>query len=91
MIGDAGAISALMPGLAPEGCPVLLGGGRDPLPVPMGYPAGGERGILGSIAGTPCGNQRAPNLSVPTGVRPMIEALPLDRAMEPAGKCGPAT
>lgn len=82
MFADPAAISALLPGLAPEGRLVLLGGGRDPLPVSMGYLVGGERGILGSITGSPYENERTLDFSVLTGVRPMIKTRPLDRAME---------
>ncbi len=82
MIADTTAIASLMPGLAPEGRLVLLGGGRDPLSVSMGQMVGGERGILGSITGSPYENERTLDFSVLTGVRPMIETMPLERAME---------
>ncbi|RQP04656.1 MAG: alcohol dehydrogenase [Paracoccus sp. BP8] len=82
MISDVAAISALLPGLAPEGRLVLLGAGKDPLPVPMGHLVGGERSVIGSITGSPYENERVLDFSVLTGARPMIETMPLERAME---------
>ena len=81
-IGDAGAVSALMPGLAPGGRLVLLGIGKDPLGVSMGPVVGGERGVIGSITGSPYENERTLDFSVLTGVRPRIETMPLERAQE---------
>lgn len=81
-IGDAGVVSALIPGLAPWGRLVLLGIGKDPLAVAMGQIVGGERGVIGSITGSPYENERALDFSVLTGVRPMIETMPLERAAD---------
>lgn len=81
-IGDAGVASALIPGLAPGGRLVLLGIGKDPLAVAMGQIVGGERGVIGSITGSPYENERALDFSVLTGVRPMIETMPLERAAD---------
>ena len=82
MIADTDAIAALMPALAPEGRLILLGAGKTALPVPMGHLVGGERGIIGSITGTPYENERTLDFSVLTGVRPRIETMPLEHAME---------
>lgn len=82
MISDSAAIAALLPGLAPEGRLVLLGAGKDPLPVPMGHLVGGERSVIGSITGSPYENERVLDFSVLTGARPMIETMPLERAMD---------
>lgn len=81
-IGDAGVVSALISGLAPGGRLVLLGIGKDPLAVAMGEIVGGERGVIGSITGSPYENERALDFSVLTGVRPMIETMPLERAAD---------
>lgn len=78
----AGPVAALMPGLAPEGRMVLLGVGKDPLPVAMGPLIGGERGVIGSITGSPYEKERALDFSVLTGVRPRIETMPLERAAD---------
>lgn len=75
-------VAALLPGLAPEGRLILLGVGKDPLPVAMGPLIGGERGVIGSITGSPYDSERALDFSVLTGARPWIETLPLERAAE---------
>ncbi len=81
-IGNAEAVSSLMDGLAPQGRLVLLGAGKDPLPVSAGYLVGGERSVLGSITGSPYENERTLDFSVLTGVRPLIETMPLEKAVE---------
>lgn len=81
-IGNADAVTALMPGLAPRGRLVLLGAGKEPLPVSAGQLVVGERSVLGSITGTPYENEKALDFSILTGVRPRIETMPLERAFE---------
>ena len=89
-IGNAEAISALMPGLAPEGRLVLLGVGKDPLAVSMCQLVGREREVIGSIIGSPYENERTLDFSMLTGVRPRIETMPLERAEEATTRCDPA-
>jgi len=79
-IGVPAAVSALMPGLAPQGRLVLLGAGKDPLPVSTGHLVVGERSVLGSITGTPYENERTLDFSVLAGVRPRIEVMPFEQA-----------
>jgi len=74
------AVSALLPALAPQGRLVLLGAGKDPLPVSSGYLVGGERSVIGSITGSPYENEKTLGFSVLAGVRPMIEVMPLEAA-----------
>jgi len=81
-IGQADAVAALMPGLAPHGQLILLGAGKDPLPVSMGPMVVGERGVRGSLTGSPFENERALDFSVLAGVRPLFETMPLERANE---------
>jgi alcohol dehydrogenase len=81
-IGNAEAVSSLMGGLAPQGRLVLLGAGKDPLPVSTGHLVVSERSVLGSITGSPYENERTLDFSVLTGVRPLIETMPLDKAFE---------
>ena len=38
--------------------------------------------VLGSITGSPYENERTLNFSVLTGVRPQIETMPLEKAVE---------
>ncbi len=79
---QAAPIAALAPGLAPEGRLVLLGVGKEPLPVAMGRLIGGERGVIGSITGSPYESERTLDFSVLTEARPWIETMPLERAEE---------
>ena len=82
MISDPAAITASLAGLAPQGRLVVLGARKDPLPVSAGFLVSGERSVLGSITGSPYENEKTLNFSVLTGVRPLIETLPLERANE---------
>lgn len=81
-IGDPAAVAPLMGGLAPRGRLVLLGAGKDPLPVSTGHLVVGERSMLGSITGTPYENEKTLNFSVLSDVRPMIEVMPMEQANE---------
>jgi len=81
-VNHADAVSDAMSGLAPQGRLVLLGAGSDPLSVSAGYLVGGERGVLGSITGSPYENEKTLDFSVLAGVRPRIEVMPLENAME---------
>ncbi|MFJ1311539.1 alcohol dehydrogenase [Agrobacterium sp. P15N1-A] len=81
-IGNADAVAEIMPALAPEGRLVVLGVAKDPLSVSTGFLVGGERGVMGSITGSPFENERTLDFSVLSGVRPMIETMPLERAQE---------
>jgi alcohol dehydrogenase len=82
MVGDAGAVSAMLGGLAPQGRLVLLNPAREPLQVSAASLVGGERGILGSITGTPHESEKTLNFSVLADVRPKIEVVPLEQANE---------
>ncbi|WP_085032680.1 alcohol dehydrogenase [Ensifer aridi] len=84
--GNPTAITALMPALAPEGRLIVLGVGKDPLPVSTGYLVGAERGVIGSITGSPFETERTLDFSMLTGVRPMIETMPLERAQDAVQK-----
>lgn len=79
-ISHAATVSALMPGLAAQGSLVLLGAGPDPLAVSTGQLVVGERSVMGSITGTPYENEKTLDFSVLSGVRPLIEVLPLEQA-----------
>lgn len=81
-IGQAETVSGLLGALAPMGRLVLLGGGKDPLAIPIGPLVAGERSVLGSITGSPYENERTLDFSVLTGVRPKIEVMALEQANE---------
>ncbi len=79
-IGDSATVSTLISGLAPQGRLVLLGAGKDPLPVAAGSLVVGERSVLGSITGSPWENEKTLNFSALVDVRPWIEVMPLEQA-----------
>ncbi|PTU80022.1 alcohol dehydrogenase [Pseudomonas indoloxydans] len=81
-IGAPAVVSPLMAGLAPQGRLVLLGAGKDPLPVSAGHLIVGERSVLGSITGSPWENEKTLDFSVLAGVRPKIEVMPFEQANE---------
>lgn len=78
----AAATAALLPGLAAGGRMVLLGVGHDPLAVSRGALVGGERGVVGSLTGSPHDSERTLDFSLLVGARPWIETMPLERAAE---------
>jgi len=59
---------------------VLLGAGKDRLAISPSPLVIGERGVLGSLTGSPFENEKALNFSVLTGVRPLIKTMPLEQA-----------
>lgn len=79
---NASAAAPLMNGLAPGGRLMMLGAGKDPLAISTGFLVGGERSIFGSITGSPYENERTLDFSVLTGVRPVIETMPLENAFK---------
>ncbi|MGU7775230.1 alcohol dehydrogenase [Burkholderia sp. MR1-5-21] len=79
-IGNAATVSAVIGGLAPQGRLVVLGIAQDALAVSTRQLVGGERGITGSITGSPYESERTLDFSVLSGVRPMIETMPLEDA-----------
>lgn len=81
-VGNASVVSALLAGLAPQGRLVQLAGGKDPLAVAPGPLMVGERGVLGSLTGTPFENEKTLHFSVLAGVRPLIETVPLEAAAD---------
>lgn len=81
-VGAPAAVSPLLAGLAPQGCLVLLGAGKDPLPVSTGNLVVGERRVLGSITGSPYESEKTLDFSVLAGVRPQIEVMPFEQANE---------
>lgn len=81
-ISHADTVSSVMKALEPQGRLVLLGAGKESLPIASGHLVVGERSILGSITGTPFENEKTLNFSVLSGVRPMIEVMPLEKANE---------
>jgi alcohol dehydrogenase/propanol-preferring alcohol dehydrogenase len=76
------AMGAVFGGLRPEGKLMIVGGSMEPLPVPAAMLIGGDKVIEGHASGTSIDSEDTLRFSAMTGVRPMIETLPLERAAE---------
>ena len=76
------AMSALIDGLGPNGKLVVVGAAFDPIEVAPIQLISGSRAIQGWASGTPADAEDALRFSELTGVRPMIETYPLEKAAE---------
>jgi len=76
------AMSELIDGLAPNGKLIVVGATPDPIEVTPLQLIVGVRSIQGWYSGTPTDSEDTLNFAVLTGVRPMIETYPLERAGE---------
>jgi|SRR5580692_7831367 D-arabinose 1-dehydrogenase-like Zn-dependent alcohol dehydrogenase len=76
------AMSALIDGLAPNGKLMVIGAAFDPIEVTPLQLINGSRAIQGWSSGTPADSEDTLNFAELTGVRPMIETYPLEKAAE---------
>jgi len=76
------AMSALIDGLGPNGKLVVVGASFDPIEVTPIQLITGSRTIQGWSSGTPADSDDTLLFSALTGVRPMIEVYPLEKAAE---------
>jgi D-arabinose 1-dehydrogenase-like Zn-dependent alcohol dehydrogenase len=76
------AMSALIDGLGPNGKLVVIGASLDAIEVTPSQLIFGSKTIQGWAAGTPAASEDTLNFCVLTGVRPMIETYPLEKARE---------
>jgi alcohol dehydrogenase/propanol-preferring alcohol dehydrogenase len=76
------AMAAVIGGLAVDGRLEVVGAPQDPLQVPAGQLIFGRRTIGGWASGRSIDSEETMAFAVRTGVRPMNEIFPLDRAAE---------
>jgi D-arabinose 1-dehydrogenase-like Zn-dependent alcohol dehydrogenase len=76
------AMSELFDGLGPNGKLMVIGLTSDPIEVTPVQLIGGSRMIQGWAAGTPADSEDTLKFAELTGVRPMIETYPLEKAAE---------
>jgi D-arabinose 1-dehydrogenase-like Zn-dependent alcohol dehydrogenase len=76
------AISELIDGLGPNGKLMVVGGDSEPIQVTPAQLISGTRTIEGWATGTPAASDDTLNFAELTGVRPMIERYPLQKADE---------
>jgi len=79
---NAAAMAATFGGLRPHGKLLVVGASPDPIPVPSMALIAGSKGIVGHASGTARDSEDTLEFSVLSGVRPMIEAVPLESAAE---------
>jgi D-arabinose 1-dehydrogenase-like Zn-dependent alcohol dehydrogenase len=81
-VTSADAMSATFGGLRPRGKLIIVGASMDPLTIsPMQFIGGGKT-ITGHASGTSMDSQDTLAFSALSGIRPMIETMPLERAAE---------
>ena len=76
------AMSELIDGLGPNGKLMVVGATFDPIEVTPVQLISGSRNIQGWAAGTPADSEDTLHFAELTGVRPMIETFPLEKAGE---------
>jgi len=81
-VTSGAAMSAVLGGLAVDGKLVIVGAPAEPLAVPALPLIFGRRSIMGWPSGTSIDSQDTLAFSALSGVRPMTEVFPLERAAE---------
>jgi len=76
------AMSELIDGLGPNGKLMVIGASFDPIEVTPVQLIGASRTIQGWASGTPADSEDTLRFAELTGVRPMIETYPLEKAAE---------
>lgn len=76
------AMSAVIPGLAVRGKLVVVGVGADPIQVSSFDLIAASRSVVGHASGASIDSQDTLAFSALSGVKPMIETIPLERAAE---------
>lgn len=81
-VTDAGAMTATIGGLAPRGKLVVLGVPHEPLAVNPGQIIGGSQSVAGHASGSAKDSEDTLRFAALTGVRPLIETYPLEKASD---------
>jgi D-arabinose 1-dehydrogenase-like Zn-dependent alcohol dehydrogenase len=81
-VTNAGAMASLFGGLRPQGKLLVVGADPEPLPIPAAALIAGSKQIAGHASGTSIDSEDTLRFSALSGVRPMIETVPLERAAE---------
>jgi alcohol dehydrogenase/propanol-preferring alcohol dehydrogenase len=79
---SAQAMAATLGGLSPDGRLVVLGADFTPMPLNTAGLIGKRTGIYGWPSGSSIDSEDTMKFSAMTGVRPMIETFPLEKAQE---------
>ncbi len=81
-VTDAHAMSVTVPGLEPRGQLIVVGVPQEPLAVSAVDLVLGSRSVAGHASGTAKDSEDTLRFAALTGVRPMIETYPLEKAAE---------
>jgi D-arabinose 1-dehydrogenase-like Zn-dependent alcohol dehydrogenase len=81
-VTSSDAMAAVFGGLRPRGRLLVVGASMDPVGVPAAALIGGSKAILGHASGTSRDSEDTLEFSALSGVRPMIETMPLESAAE---------
>jgi D-arabinose 1-dehydrogenase-like Zn-dependent alcohol dehydrogenase len=81
-VTSSDAMAAAFGGLRPAGKLLVVGASMDPIGVPAAALIGGSKAIVGHASGTSRDSEDTLAFSVLSGVRPMIETMPLESAAE---------
>jgi D-arabinose 1-dehydrogenase-like Zn-dependent alcohol dehydrogenase len=81
-VTNADAMTATIDGLAHDGRLIVVGADPAPVKVSPLQVIGGRKGVVGWPSGTAMDSEDTLRFSAMTGVRPMIERYPLERAPE---------
>jgi D-arabinose 1-dehydrogenase-like Zn-dependent alcohol dehydrogenase len=81
-VSAAGAMEPVFSGLCADGQLLVVGASPEPLPVDTASMIGGRHSVKSWPSGTSVDSEDTMRFSVQTGVRAMIETMPLDRAQE---------
>jgi D-arabinose 1-dehydrogenase-like Zn-dependent alcohol dehydrogenase len=81
-VTSSNAMAAVFGGLRPRGTLLVVGASMSPIAVPAAALIGGSKAIAGHASGTARDSEDTLEFSVLSGVRPMIETLPLESAAE---------
>jgi D-arabinose 1-dehydrogenase-like Zn-dependent alcohol dehydrogenase len=81
-VTSSDAMTAVFGGLRPRGKLLIVGASMDPLAIPPAALIGGNKTIAGHASGTSRDSEDTLAFSVLSGVRPMIETVPLESASE---------
>lgn len=81
-VTDSQSMSVTVPGLAARGRLVVLGVPHEALAISAGDLVGGSRTVAGHASGTAKDSEDTLRFAALTGVRPMIETYPLEKAPE---------
>ncbi|HEY5425191.1 MAG TPA: zinc-binding dehydrogenase, partial [Candidatus Tumulicola sp.] len=76
----AAAMEPTIDGLGVDGQLIVVGASMEPLPLQTAHMLGGRHSIKGWPSGTSVDSEEAMKFAVLTGVRPMIETMPLENA-----------